>query len=388
MRTLCVVLALALLAPRVDAQTLPSPRDFTDPADYDAALRQAWLDPALRDAAAAALWHMHEHPLFKLPSDEARVESLRRRLGPRFTLTRTPRYLVLSDAPAKWTRNRLALLERTRHQFFRFTDQIGYPALPPRERLVCVFFAEHDDYRRFAAEYDRMNAPWAGGYFSLLSNHIVLYDDRTGPDYAGARAKLAGAERQRDEYLASADAARADGHDADADADKQAADDLARQIREAEATLETSVDAISTAKVVHEAAHQLAFNTGVQPTDRESPFWLTEGLACAFETADAGSSFGPRFENAEKLGQLRELIARGGLPDLERLVARTQPSDDPKRDYTAAWALFTEIARHKPDALRAYLDALNTGEPDADHPGAFRRYFGDPESYRARLARR
>ena len=377
-----------MLAPRAGAQTLPSPRDFTDPAEYDAALRRAWRVPELRNDAAAALWRMHEHPRFELPTDDARVEALRRRLGPRFTLTRTPRYLVLSDASPRWTRNRLALLDRTRHQFFRFTDQIVYPALPPRARLVCVLFAEHDDYRRFAAEYDRMNAPWAGGYFSLLSNHIVLYDDRTGPDYVLALAQLDEAERKRDEYSESASRAHAAGREADAETYENAADDIDRQIREARTTLETNVDAVSTAKVVHEAAHQLAFNTGVQPTDRESPFWLTEGLASAFETADAGSSFGPRFENAGKLAKLRELIARGGLPDLPRLVARTEPADDPEHDYTAAWALFTEIARHKPESLRDYLDDLNTGPARADHAEGFRLYFGDPASYRSRLARR
>src|SRR5690349_23883131 len=45
----------------------------------------------------------------------------------------------------------------------------------------------------------------------------------------------------------------------------------------------------SVATVVHEAVHQLAFNTGLQVRYADNPMWVSEGLAMYFETPDFGN---------------------------------------------------------------------------------------------------
>src|SRR5213076_2929676 len=85
--------------------------------------------------------------------------------------------------------------------------------------------------------------------YSIQSNRIVLYDLTAGPDSRPAKTL----------------------------------DDITRKIGQSP---------FNVATVVHEATHQIAFNSGLHTRQADNPLWLTEGMAMYFETPDLSSKSG------------------------------------------------------------------------------------------------
>ncbi|MHC4220152.1 MAG: DUF1570 domain-containing protein, partial [Planctomycetota bacterium] len=200
-------------------------------------------------------------------------------LPDRFGQYETRRFIVLSDAKPGWTRQQSQLLERTYHQFHRYTRRIGIEPRPLRHKLVCVLFQEYDDYRQFAKAHDDVTSDWISGYYSPRHDRIVFYNIETNPDYARVRG--------------------ADGPWAEAAV--------------ARGRLSEEFDAASIATTVHEAIHQLTFHTRIQSAQIQNPLWISEGLATAFETDRPDEAFGPDHEYSMRRDQFDRLLADGDL---------------------------------------------------------------------------
>ncbi len=116
--------------------------------------------------------------------------------------------------------------------------------------------------------------------------------------------------------------------------------------------------------VVHEAVHQIGFNTGLHVRGGETPVWVCEGLATSLEPAAARrplrSESRPRDRaNPERLQLFLENADDPGHVRPEELVA----SDDdfetrPLDAYAAAWALTFYMMETKPSAYARYLRKL------------------------------
>jgi len=369
-----------------------------DLAGADDAYRQAWRDATTRVRAAAALQDLHRTPGFRLPTDEGAVERTARLLGPGFRRSETAHFVVLSDCPEDWTQGRARVLERTRDQFFRVAARMSAPVYPHRAKLLCVLFAQRDDYAAFARAQDGMDAGWIAGYYATLSNRIVFYNDSTSPGFAAAGQKLADADAQvrllRDRAL---DAER-DGRSSGAAQLRGRAEDLERQVRRERARLGRAASDSSTSKATHEATHLLAFNTGLQLPDREYPFWVSEGLATSFETDRADAAFGPdrgggRGDRRQRFEELRD---DGKLIPLADLVGRCEaPREDAERAdamYAESFVLFSWLFARDPGAVGAFLSELGQGQPARLSPeravALFAAHFGDPAQVEQRLTRR
>ncbi|QYU70611.1 DUF1570 domain-containing protein [Leptolyngbya sp. 15MV] len=320
----------------------------------DELFRAAWRDPQTRSAATAELWSLHRRAgLGNGPRDPDLTE-LRRLLGPRFRRHASPNFVVLSDATPSAVNERLAVLERAREQFFRASARMGLYAIPHRERLVAVLFADHDDFRAFAHTQDGVATPWIGGYFSARANRIVFFlrgspeHDRGFADASrtiqrlreeAGRASVEGAAQRAGELLA-----QADHHDA--------------QLRSARDSLGRALRRITDTKTIHEAIHLLAFNTGVQCPSKSYPFWLSEGLAMAFEAEDTDSPFGPDEQERlirDRLNRYDQLVLDGKDIAIERLVGLDGllHKEEAVADaiYAQTHALFLHLARRQPAAV-------------------------------------
>jgi hypothetical protein len=366
-------------------------------AEADSAFRAAWADAATRDRAAAALSDLHRTPGFTLPVDEGSLSATSRLLGSTFTRTETPHFVILSDCPRDWTNSRGDLLERTRSQFFRVSERLALPAAPHRTKLLCVLFADHRQYQAFARAYDGLEARWVAGYYATLSNRVVFYNDATSPVYEAFRDRLQDFERRMRETRSKAEEADRLQQKDLATRLHASADDLNKQLERERSRLGERTAAHSTAKTIHEAVHLLAFNCGVQLPDRDYPFWLSEGLATAFETDRPTDAFGPdrtpgtgprrdRFDELRRAGRLTplaELVSISEVPDWD--------GDTADAMYGQAYALFTYLFRKEPAALGNYLKALSGQRPGrltAERQlELFTEYFGDPADVARRLAR-
>lgn len=323
-----------------------------DQRDAAELFRIAWTDPEHRRAAAHALREMELSGRFRPLPDEARLRVLSGELGPRFSRHETPNFVILSDLPA----SRLSAIgkdmERARDELIGLGDRLALSPIPHAEKLVAVIFEQHSAYASFAARVDNVDPGWIAGYYTLGANRIVLYDDLTGPAYTRAvedvRRRHASNKQQKapspseaPDPIASAEASRRAAHLRD--------------------NLRSRAETYFVAKSVHETVHLLAFNTGIQRPDRVYPLWLSEGLALSFETNRTDLPFGPAHPFAEREEALAEAFANGRILDWDRVVALLAPpsdQDEIDRFYAQSYALFSHLAKHRPEQLGAYFRAI------------------------------
>jgi len=333
----------------------------------EALWRRAILFVNDRREPAEALRRLHEQGLVSLEPDEASIESLREELGAGFYRVETDWFVALSDCDEVWTAARAGVLERTARQFRNMMERLGVEWTPPEHKLVCVLFAEHAEFARFAKERDGVEATWVSGYYTTSNNRTAFYDESTSPAVRRAMARLREAETSSSR-------------------------DPSVTMRDARAELERHAREASIAKTVHEAIHMLAFNCGLQRRSRSYPFWFTEGLAGSFETTEPRHNFGPTIEQDGVRRQLRAFVADGRLMDMTALIgivdAKGVDSDVASVMYAMSNSFFRYLYRFEREGLAGYARALwhaEARELRADeHVALFREHVGDEQ----RLARR
>jgi hypothetical protein len=336
--------------------------------------------------AAAMLRALYDRMHAKLPIDRDALEAALAVLGRDFVLYESRHFAVLSDCDRRWTQQRINLLEATYSEFFRTMERLGLQPIPPREKLVCILIEEHAQYDRFARTFDNVEAPWVAGYYATLPNHIVMYNDATGPSFDHADAQLRELGARADESRARLAEARRAG-------DADAADLLDQRVRslDAHATaerarIERAIREAADRKAVHEAAHLVSFNSNIQLRSRQYPFWITEGVATNFETTDYRKRFGPsvesearadafeRYRRDDQLLPLRELIVLNEIADVSAQRADVI--------YAQTWAFFAYAYRYQREELALYLRDLRreaAGEVTPErHLAMFTARFGDP----------
>jgi hypothetical protein len=287
----------------------------------------------------------------KLASHSDVSRRTRKLLPDRFAEYETRRFVVLSDGKPGWSRRQGQLLERTYHQFQRYTRRIGIEPEPLRYKLVCVLFQEYDDYRQFAKAHDDVTAEWISGYYSPKHDRIVFYNIETNPEYAWARP----------------------------------ANDRGSDAAVARGRLNEEYEAAAIATTIHEAIHQLTFHTKVQSAQIQNPLWISEGLATAFETDKPNEAFGPDREYPMRREQFERLLDDGEMIPLRELVAYTEmpnnQDDTIAAVYHESYALVTWLSRFRSTELRKYLESLRQERPGRPTPQRhlqlFERAFGD-----------
>ena len=139
--------------------------------------------------------------------------------------------------------------------------------------------------------------------------------------------------------------------------------------------------------VIHEATHQVAFNTGIHSRIGQNPQWVVEGLATLFEadgirTRTVAPDISDRI-NAERLEWFqkyrRQRRPSGSLEAFLRDDALFKRA--PLDAYSQAWALTFYLVESRPAEFARYLKAIAARDPllryDADSRlNDFRDAFG------------
>lgn len=307
-------------------------------------------------------------------------------LGRSASVLRSERFIIVSDAPQQWTLARQALLERALHQLRRFAARMGLELREPDRALLCVLVNDHADYTEFARRFDGVEAGWIAGYYASLSNRIVFYNDATSPVMERAGEQLSRYEQMAREARTQAARARSEKRsDVAATLEGRAGELLAHSASERR-RLEQSSKANAGAKAVHEAVHLLAFNLGLQLRDRQYPFWLTEGLACAFETDKPNQAFGPDREYEPRQRDFEKLREQGRLMPMDVLVQLTSVPDNDEATaevmYTQSWSLVRFLVRYERDSFAEFVRDFQRRGPGRigakEQLSMFTARFGDP----------
>ncbi|HTN74476.1 MAG TPA: DUF1570 domain-containing protein [Pirellulaceae bacterium] len=264
-----------------------------------------------------------------LTKNELRAE-LQREFGNNFDVTSTGNYLVVHPAGQKdqWAQ-RFELLYRS---FLHYFTARGYRPVSPPFPLVAIVFPRQQDFMAYAASEGHKLPPQVLGYYSPLSNRIALYDSSNG------------------------------------------------QGNQPESG---NVDTL-----IHEAAHQTAFNTGVHSRWSMPPRWVTEGLGTMFEARGVWDS--PHYPNQPdriNRGRLESFQAFAATRRPKGLLAEIVSSDrafqvDPDGAYAEAWALTFFLAETEPRKYFDYLAKTSSHAPFVTLRGPerlkdFTSIFGD-----------
>jgi uncharacterized protein DUF1570 len=261
---------------------------------------------------------------------------------------KTQHYLIAyntSPAYAQWVGS---LFERLHGAFYNYWTRRGAELHEPEFPLVAFVFGSKDSYAQHARSELGDATDSIIGYYSLRTNRMTMYDLTGLGDAAGERNSTA----RINQILSQPDAER------------------------------------TVATIVHEATHQLAFNSGLQVRFADIPFWVSEGIAIYFETPDLESTKGWR--NIGGVNRVNNFNFRKYLRTRPPGSLETLLCDDKRfRDaamaadaYAEAWALNYFLLRTRSEAYVKYLKLLAEQTPlqnveREERLKQFRQFFGE-----------
>lgn len=260
-------------------------------------------------------------------------QQLVQELGAGFRTHITEHYVLCtnaSEAYARWCGGLFERLETAFQSYWNHRDR-GFKTVAPQFPLVALIFQQQSQFAEFATVDVGPDVASVPGYFSILTNRIVLYD--LAFDKRGQAAKSA-------------------------------------------AEIEQRLGAViyNVATMIHEATHQIAFNCGLHTRLADNPLWLTEGMATYFETPDLKSKTGWKTAgllNKNRLQRFKEFLSKRREPDsLTRLIRNDERLTNPETAedaYAESWALTYFLIRKKPSAYVEYLTFLASKKP-LDYP--------------------
>lgn len=296
---------------------------------------------SMLDVAQTDLQDPKVVPRFEPYSQQQMRDALLREFGRHFEVSGTGNYLVVHPKGARdlWA-DRFEQLYRSMVHFFRVR---GFPMAKPRYPLVSVVFYSQRQYLEYGRRILKTGLGGSCGVYIPKTNRIYLYDDTRGVGTASPRWE---------ENLAT---------------------------------------------IMHEAAHQTAFNCSIHTRGSETPAWIVEGLGCLFE--GKGIYNAPRYRREEhRINYGRFSAFQSIRGDAEAMISSVVASDtlfrrDPGRAYATAWAMTYYLSEREPRKYVRYLKAMGQRKPLATYSASqrirdFNTHFGsDYQMLAVRLVR-
>jgi hypothetical protein len=255
---------------------------------------------------------------------------LERELGGKLQVTGTGHYLVAHPPGKEAWAQRFEELYRSIVNYFSLR---GLRVHEPEFPLVAVVWGRREDFLHHSASEGTPARAGVLGYYSPTTNRVSLYDQGAG----------ASNRRSWDQNEAT---------------------------------------------IIHEATHQMAFNTGVHNRFGATPRWLAEGLGTLFEA--------PGVWDWRNHNQLSQRINRGRLADFRQWRTHGRPAgafvnllssdrqfeNNPSAAYAEAWAWTLFLTETFPQKFGEYAQKVASRPNFEAYPSArrlsdFTSVFGD-----------
>lgn len=276
---------------------------------------------------------------------------MRSKLAPGFLVHKTAHFVLVyntSQTYAHWVGD---LYERLYRAFYNYWDNRGLKLEQPRFPLVALVFNSRDAYLQYARREVGESAGAMIGYYNMQTNRIVSFD------ITGVQGLAVPGQKY------------------------SSRDMLIRLFAQPQA--ERTV-----ATIVHEAVHQIAFNSGLQVRLADNPKWVSEGMAMYFESPDVRNPKGWGTIGKLNIHQLQQFLLY--LPSrpadsLTKLISGDSGFADKNRvsaTYAESWALTYFLLKDQPENYVAYMKELGQyrplGEVDArQRVELFKKHFGE-----------
>jgi hypothetical protein len=322
-------------------------------------------------------------PAHNAAKEAALCGELEKRLGHPFKARDSTHYVIYHDGTEQFAATRADLMERA---YRNYLVHCTFPTLRPArlsEPMVVLLFKDRKDYAAYLADVQIPDIVTYTGVYLPSINRSIFYDETTNPSVLQMHQQW---EKLRQDIQAF-------------DAEIQAAppgsirDDFTKQrAREISDAAVLHGREVRTAQVLndlttyHEAAHQFAFNTGLQRLGVAYPKWLAEGFACGFEMQNEIGAHGPAVINWERFAPLKEEVESGKLPSIRTVIAvdfsRPVSARDMEHLYCEGWALVHYLYKYQRSELEKLMQAYNAlppGKPltPQDHLQMFKQSIGD-----------
>jgi Protein of unknown function (DUF1570) len=282
---------------------------------------------------------------FSLISADELGRSLTASLGENFEIVKTRHYVIATGAGTEYAQWCGDLFERLLEAFLTHWKNKGLVLAEPPGPLPAIIFPDEHSFKAYASADAGQFGEESKGYYSMRTNRIVLYD------LTAAKGKK-------------------------------------RATSAAEIKRRTAAAAFNVATIVHEATHQIAFNSGLHVRFADNPLWLTEGMAMSFETPDLDGGHAWRTIgqiNRPRYNRFQSYLRHRPRNSLSTLVSQTERFTDSRKAadaYAEAWALTYFLNEKHSDEYVAYLKRLATKQPLIwDEPEGrladFKAAFGD-----------
>jgi hypothetical protein len=245
-----------------------------------------------------------------------------------FDIHATNHYLICYNTSREYAAWCGALFERLYKAFTNSWTRRGLKLHESEFPLVAIIFNTRASYANYSQAELGKSAESIVGYYSLRSNRVTMYD-LTGIESLRGAGDRRGSSAQINLVLSRPEAEQV------------------------------------VATIIHEATHQIAFNSGLQTRFADIPLWVSEGIAVYFETPDLQSSKGWRnvgAVNTSRLERFREYLPQRPAASLKSLIFDDKRIRDARTAldaYAEAWALNYYLIHHRPKQYVAYLQMLS-----------------------------
>lgn len=258
----------------------------------------------------------------------------------------TKHYVICSTAGRKYGEWVGTLFERLYDGFQAYWKAAGVELCEPEFPLPAFVLKDQTEFVQLATKHDGPDAAVSKGYYSIETNRIVMFDLSANANQAPAKSF----------------------------------DEIRRKM---------AASPFNVATVVHEATHQIAFNSGMHTRFADNPVWLTEGMAMFFEVPDLESQSGWKTVgkvNRTRLNRFRDSLKqrREGSP-LAALIQtddRLKNVEQAETAYAESWALTYFLIKTRKNDYVTYLKTLQSkprlkADTPEDRLRDFRKAFGD-----------
>ncbi len=235
-------------------------------------------------------------------------KKLKAEFGDRYQISITQDYLVVHPMGQGdyWPKK----IQETYNSFRAYFESRQIPIAKKTYPFVAIVFGSRSEFDQYAKRNNEYLGRQVVGYYSINSNRVMMYDRSAS--------------------------------------------------REASQNFET---------IVHEIAHQSAFNCGIHSRFGDTPRWVAEGLGTMFEAKGVWNSLRYPQEsdriNKELYQNFQQNILNkrrsGWVGDL--VVGNRLFDKKPGEAYSSAWALTFFLMETKPHAYVSYMKRLNKLKP-------------------------
>lgn len=261
-------------------------------------------------------------------------KQLQDEFGPLFEVTTTRHYLVC--APRGKARAYANVFEELYQSFSHYFALRGYQVKTPEFMMVAVIFPDQQQF----FEYCRKDGVRAGqgllGYYHPYTNRTALFDQNAAPTVGELEQTQSGTQLT---YSRISNSGK----------------NLTEALRDT---------------MIHEATHQLAFNTGLHSRIGDNPRWVVEGLATTFESDELRSHTGGKADSTSRINRDRLIWfmnysrSRRKQDSLRSFIREDKLFKTSTLDaYAESWALTFFLVETQPARYARYLKQVAQRDP-------------------------